>query len=178
VVNPRRLRALAAAVLSVPTACPAGRARVHCSRSICLGAQVHHRCRAASERAAGRDVARAAVGGAHERALEENAHERLGPRFDLLRIFVGVVRERAQSRAGLGRGLSPSVVQSTRAGQGSSLAFEQSVMNHRYVFSASTVQFVAQLCDSSAARGQCDSARVGAHALTHQIGLAMALTEA
>jgi hypothetical protein len=78
--------------------------------------------------AAGRDVTRAAVGGARERTLEETTHERLEPRFDPLRSFVGLVRERARGWASLARCPLPSVVH--RPGQRSSLAFEQSLTEH------------------------------------------------
>jgi hypothetical protein len=104
--------------------------------------------KALASRGAGGDIARAAVGSGWERMLEEFGDERLNARLNLCGILPSVIGQCAERRACLLAMLSAVSYPLTNTEE---RALWQSLMNQRYVCSASTVQFVAHWCEGSAA---------------------------
>jgi hypothetical protein len=110
--------------------------------------------KALASRGAGGDVAGAAVSSRWERMLEELGDERLNARLNLRGILAGVIGQSAERRASLLA--MPSAVDYPLTNT-EERTLEQSLMNQRYVCSASTVQFVAHWCEGSAAQ-RCEYA--------------------
>jgi hypothetical protein len=86
--------------------------------------------------------------------LEELGDERLNARLNLRGILAGVIGQCAERRASLLP--MPSAVGYPLTNT-EECALAQSLMNQRYVCSASTVQFVAHWCEGSAAQ-RCEYA--------------------